>query len=210
MLKKLIWGLGICFCLTGCFGGQSQGAIDEEPMVTSDAVGGADTFNPWRQKTLPSSRGLSKDGRSIVTSMGGHAQSIQREAAHRPHWREEIYPIVYGSPNSVHEVLVLIDFAKPESESVWKEVVKASQSMSPSNAKIVVFGKNSELYGTDLTGLMIWISHARKGQAMNYLSYALARWNAVKAEQRKLGRVKNFANEYDSTAKTSDYPIHYM
>ncbi|MBQ7607154.1 MAG: hypothetical protein IJU76_04205 [Desulfovibrionaceae bacterium] len=171
--------------------------------------GSADVFNPWLNDKLPTSRQLSKDGTTILGSIGGGAQSIQGETRHRPHWKDEVYPIVFGSRTAAHEILVLLDFANPASETLWKEVVNASSRLSPNDVKIVVFGKNSELYGTDLTGLLIWIVHERKGQAMAYLSYALARWNEVKAAQKRQGRVKVFANEYDSTAKTSDLPIHY-
>ena len=195
--------------LVGCATDQSAMDQGQGEMVATDAVRGADAFNPWRQDKLPSSKRLSNDGRAIVQSMGGHAQSIQGEAAHRRHWREEVYPIVFGTPQSAHEVIVLLDFANQRSAGLWQEVVSASRSISPQAAKIVVFGQNSELYGTDLIGLMIWISHERKGQAMNFLTYALNRWNEVKAEQKSLGKLKPFKNEYDSTAKPSDFPIHY-
>ncbi|MBQ9537127.1 MAG: hypothetical protein IJU79_04980 [Desulfovibrionaceae bacterium] len=203
-----LWCLGLCFCLAGCLGGSAQ-SIDDTEMVNTTAARGADAFNPWRQKKLPTTRHLSNDGKQIVQSMGGHAQSIQGEAQHRPHWREEMYPILFGGPNSAHEVLVVLDFAKPDSERVWHEVVQASRSLSPQQVKIVVFGMNTEQYGKDLTGFMIWIARTRKGQAMDYLTYALTRWNEVKAQQRSQGRVKVFKNEFDSTAKPSDYPIHY-
>ncbi|MBQ7738399.1 MAG: hypothetical protein IJT59_01925, partial [Desulfovibrionaceae bacterium] len=161
MQKILICCLALF--LVGCAGGQS-GPVDEpDAMVTTDAVRGADAFNPWRQDKLPSSKHLSNDGRAIVQIMGGRAQSIQGEAAHRRHWREEMYPVVFGTPQSAHEIIVLIDFANPKSASLWQEVVTASRSLSPQTAKIVVFGQNSELYGTDLIGFMIWISHERKG-----------------------------------------------
>ena len=196
--------------LVGCGETSSQvSPADQGEMINADAVRGADAFNPWRQNKLPSSKRLSSDGRAIVQSMGGHAQSIQGEASHRRHWREEVYPVVFGTPQSAHEVIVILDFANPKSASVWQEVVKASKSLSPQSTKVVVFGQSSELYGTDLIGVMIWISHERKGQAMDFLSYALNRWNEVKNEQKRLGKLKAFKNEYDSTAKTSDYPIHY-
>lgn len=34
-------------------------------------------------------------------------------------------------------------------------------------------------------GMAIWIAHNRPGQAMSYLTYALDRWNSVKAAQKK-------------------------
>lgn len=48
----------------------------------------------------------------------------------------------------------------------------------------------------------------RPGQAMQYMTYALSRWNEVKAAQKKKGRVAAFNNEYDATAESSDFPIH--
>ena len=45
---------------------------------------------------------------------------------------------------------------------------------------------------------------------MPYLTYALGQWNKVKAEQQSSrGRSVPFQNEYDATAKSTDYPIHY-
>ncbi|MBQ3800081.1 MAG: hypothetical protein II837_07290, partial [Treponema sp.] len=142
-------------------------------VVMNSEAGGADVFNPWRNAKLPQSRHLSKDGTTILGSIGGKEQSIQAEAAHRPHWREEIYPVVFGTPGAAHEILVLLDFSEPASEKIMAEVTKAASSLQPNDTKIVVFGKNRELYGTDLTGLMIWIAYARKGQALPYLNFAL-------------------------------------
>lgn len=72
-----------------------------------------------------------------------------------------------------------------------------------------VFANSKEYYGTDLMGMGIWISHSRPGQAMQYMTYALSRWNEIKAAQKKKGRVLAFNNEYDATAESSDLPIHY-
>ena len=58
-------------------------------------------------------------------------------------------------------------------------------------------------------GMGIWISHSRPGQAMQYMTSALSRWNEIKAAQKKKGRVLAFNNEYDATAESSDLPIHY-
>ncbi|MBQ7617565.1 MAG: hypothetical protein IJS50_01695 [Desulfovibrio sp.] len=208
MRKYLVLALGlVCsLLLQACAG---QGGAEMSNQVSSEQAKGADVFNPYRHEKLPTSRSLSKDGDSILSSMGGKAQSLQAEAKHRRHWKEEIYPVIFGSPSAPHEILVLLDFAAPASEKVWQEVLSCARSLNPRDVKIVVFGKSSELYGTDLLGLMIWIARERKGQAIPYLSYALKRWNEVKAEQKRQGRVKVFANEFDSTAKTSDYPIHY-
>lgn len=197
----------VCVTLFGCAQPTHQDT-KAEPSV-QEKVKGADVFNPWRNEKLPSSRHLSKDGDAILGAMGGRAQSIQAEAKHRPYWREEIYPVVFGSPMAAHEILVVLDFANPKSEKMWAEVLAAIKGISEKDTKVVVCGKSSELYGTDLLGLMIWISHQRKGQCLDYLSYALGRWNAVKAAQKSAGHVKVFSNEYDATAKSTDLPIHY-
>ncbi|MCR5812905.1 MAG: hypothetical protein K6G15_00235 [Desulfovibrio sp.] len=203
-LSSLVFCL--CFAVSAC---ASKSENQPSEVVMSSEAGGADIFNPWRNAKLPQSRHLSKDGDTILGAMGGREQSIKSEAAHRPHWREEIYPVIFGSTGAAHEILVLLDFSEPASQKIMAEVTKAASSLNPNEAKIVVFGKSRELYGTDLTGLMIWISYARKGQALPYLNFALKRWNEVKAAQKAKGRVKTFTHEFDSTAKTTDYPIHY-
>ncbi|MBO4336008.1 MAG: hypothetical protein J5846_09295 [Desulfovibrio sp.] len=208
MRTLFLSSLIICLCcaVSAC-ASKSEG--QQTDVVMNSEAGGADVFNPWRNAKLPQSRHLSKDGDTILGAMGGREQSIQGEAAHRPHWREEIYPVVFGSTGAAHEILVLLDYSEPASEKIMAEVSKAASSLNPNDTKIVVFGKNRELYGTDLTGLMIWIAYARKGQALPYLNYSLKRWNEVKAAQKAHGRVKTFTHEFDSTAKASDYPIHY-
>ena len=105
---------------------------------------------------------------------------------------------------------VLLDFGNPASAKVWQQVVEASRSLNPAQCKIVVFGNSRENYGTDLMGLAIWISYQRKGQAMSYLTYALDRWNEVKAGQKRTrGKAIPFTNEYDATVQPTDFPIHY-
>lgn len=198
--------------LGGCFGGGVTAPADgaHGAAVSAQAPAGANEFNPWMKNTLPNTRELSAEGRIMVGSMGGAAQSIQREAAHRAHWREEVYPVVFGDKQAPHEIIVLLDFADPDSEKVWAQVRKAARSLSPEQAKIVVFGNSRENYGTDLMGLAIWISYSRPAQAMPYLDYALQSWNTVKAAQRKTrGKAVPFRTEYDATAKASDFPIHY-
>ena len=217
MRKDLLSVLCGILLLAGCGAGGNSGAavmVGDEPAgevatLSSGISGKTNVFNPYMQKKLPNIRGLSSDGTKILGTMGGHAQSIEGEAAHRRHWREEIYPVVFGDPKSPHEVLVLLDFASPQSAAVWRAVMDAARMLPANQCKIAVFGNSRENYGTDLMGLAIWISYSRRGQAMPFLSYALERWNAVKAEQRSQGGAKIFRNEYDATAKPSDYPIHY-
>lgn len=174
------------------------------------AAGGANLFNPWMQEKLPNTRELSDAGQAMLPQMGGSAQRIEKEAAYRDHWREEIYPVVFGDKKAPHELMVLLDFANPASAALWDRVVEASRSLNPSQTKIVVFANSRENYGTDLMGLAIWISYERKGQAMAYLTYALDRWNEVKAGQKKTrGKAIPFTNEYDATVQSTDFPIHY-
>lgn len=194
----------------GGTGTAAQGAPAASVQPDAGAPGGkANAFNPYMQSRLPNTRELGAEGQQMLGAMGGALPSIEGEAAHRKNWREEIYPVVFGERTAPHEILVLLDFSSPESVKYWQAVVKASHSLSPQQCKIAVFGNSKENYGTDLMGLAIWIAHSRPGQAMPYLSYALERWNAVKAAQQRAGAVKTFTNEYDATASAEDYPIHY-
>ena len=202
--KKLVClvALSAVVALAGCAG--MDGSKGNMPTNTVATGGKANAFNPYLQQNLPNTRGLSIEGKAF----GGQAVAIEAETAHRPHWREELYPVVFGRTTAPHEILVVLDFAKPQSNAVWQAVVQATASLSPEQCKVVVFAKNSENYGTDLMGLTIWNVWARKGQAMNCLSHVLKEWQAAKAAQRAQGKVKVFNNEYDS-AVGNGYPIHY-
>ncbi len=220
------WVLSLLLLLAGLLGGcglaGSSDAGDTSPAAQVSApdgdavatggasVGSANLFNPWMRDKLPNTRELSEAGQAMLPQMGGSAQRIEKEAAYRAHWREEIYPVVFGDKKAPHELLVLLDFGNPASAKVWQQVVEASRSLNPAQCKIVVFGNSRENYGTDLMGLAIWISYQRKGQAMSYLTYALDRWNEVKAGQKRTrGKAIPFTNEYDATVQPTDFPIHY-
>lgn len=221
------WVLSLLLLLAGLLGGcglaGSSDAGDTPPadQVSAPAdgavaagggasAGAANLFNPWMRDKLPNTRELSEAGQAMLPQMGGSAQRIEKEAAYRAHWREEIYPVVFGDKKAPHELLVLLDFGNPASAKVWQQVVEASRSLNPAQCKIVVFGNSRENYGTDLMGLAIWISYQRKGQAMSYLTYALDRWNEVKAGQKRTrGKAIPFTNEYDATVQPTDFPIHY-
>ncbi|GHU90082.1 hypothetical protein [Candidatus Desulfovibrio trichonymphae] len=57
-------------------------------------------------------------------------------------------------------------------------------------------------------GLAIWISYARSGQAMPYLSHALSRWNMIKAEQKRVkGHAVPFTNEYDAAVNRLSHTL---
>ncbi|WP_300926213.1 hypothetical protein [uncultured Desulfovibrio sp.] len=212
MRGRLVPALMMTLLLLGCAatGREGTGSAPEQVALSAAAPGGgANAFNPYMQTKLPNTRELTAEGQRMLGAMGGAMPTIEGEAAHRRNWRDEIYPVVFGERTAPHEILVLLDFSSPRSAEVWKAVVKASRSLSPQQCKIAVFGNSTENYGTDLLGLAIWIAHSRPGQAMPYLTYALDRWNEVKAAQRRAGNVRTFKNEYDATASATDYPIHY-
>ncbi len=188
--------------LTGC---AAQVSPETQVVASASATSGkANAFNPYMQQQLPNTRGLSSEGQAF----GGVAVAIEAEAAHRPHWREELYPVLFGRATAPHEILVVLDFAKPQSRSVWQAVEQATKNLSSEQSKVVVFAKSSENYGTDLMGLAIWNSWARKGQGMACLGQMLNAWHDAKAAQRSRGTVRRFNNEYDS-AVGNGYPIHY-
>ncbi|MDD4702319.1 MAG: hypothetical protein PHI96_08875 [Desulfovibrio sp.] len=198
--------------LTGCGAAKSRDASPQGAVSLSASVqnGNANQFNPYMQKSMPNLRAATADGAAMLNKLGGNVPTIEGEARHRPQWKSEIYPVVFGNATAPHEILVVLDFAAPQSEKVWQAVVEASRSLTPQQCKIAVFANSKEYYGTDLMGLAIWISHSRPGQAMPYLTYALGQWNKVKAEQKSTrGRAVAFQNEYDATVKSTDYPIHY-
>lgn len=188
----------------------TQHAASPENIVQTAASGGtANAFNPYLHDRLPSMRATSSESEGMLKALGGQAQRIEGEASYRKNWKQELYPVVFGNPKAPQEILVLLDFAAPQSEKVWQAVVAAAKTLQPSQCKIVVFAESKENYGTDLMGLGIWIAHSRPGQAMPYLTYALSRWNAVKAAQKGKGRVMRFTHEYDAVTSPEDYPIHY-
>lgn len=190
--------------LFGCGASQSTGSLSQQ--VSS---GAANDFNPYLNEKLPSTRQLSQDGQKMLGELGGKAQSIEGETKYRKNWRGEVYPVVFGDAKAPHEIIVVLNFSEPECENLWKAVTEASKALQPSQCKIVVYGKSDENYGIDLIGMAIWLAHARKGQAMPWISYALSRWNNAKAAQKSAGNVKKFTNEYDAVAKAEDYPILY-
>lgn len=205
-MKRHFWsGLALLFVLTGCASMDNGGAA----VAVPSSSGSGNEFNPYMNSRLPNMRQLSVESEKMLGSMGGKAQSIEGEAAHRKNWRDEIYPVVFGEKTAPLEIIVLLDFSNAESAKVWQQVVEASKSLSPANCKIALFGRSQENYGTDLLGLAIWIAHSRPGQAMNYVSYALKSWNDAKAKLASKGISRKFTNEYDATASPTDFPIHY-
>ncbi len=208
LMATLLFAVMLTGCGTASSGDSSpRGAVNLSASVQN---GNANQYNPYMHQNTPNLRSNSPDGAAMLNKLGGNVPTIEGEAGHRPQWKSEIYPVVFGNAAAPHEILVVLDFAAPQSEKVWQAVVEASRSLSPQQCKIAVFANSKEYYGTDLMGLAIWISHSRPGQAMPYLTYALSQWNKVKAEQKSSrGRAVPFQNEYDATVKSTDYPIHY-
>ncbi|ATD81173.1 MULTISPECIES: hypothetical protein [Desulfovibrio] len=207
LMTMLCAAMLLAGCGAGSGGHAAGGAVSLSPTVQN---GNTNQYNPHLHQNMPNMRSATAEGAAMLQKMGGSVPTIEGEAAHRPQWKHEVYPVVFGDPTAPHEVLVLLDFAAPQSEKVWQAVVDASRSLSPQQCKIAVFANSKEYYGTDLMGLAIWITHSRPGQAMPYLTYALGQWNKVKAEQKSTrGRAVPFQNEYDATVKNTDYPIHY-
>lgn len=190
-------------------GQDMSGQPGQKVVPGGKAPSGANLFNPYLNERLPNLRQTAPQGAELLGMLGGGRQSIEGEAAHRPAWKKELYPVVFGSPTAPHEIIVILDFSAPESAKTWQAVVTASRNLTPSACKVVVFGNSRETYGTDLMGLGIWLAQARPAQAMPWYTYALERWNAVKAAQRAAGKAKQFRQEYDTTVNPGDYPIHY-
>lgn len=207
LMTMLCAAMLLAGCGAGSGGHAAGGAVSLPPTVQN---GNTNQYNPHLHQNMPNMRSTTAEGAAMLQKMGGSVPTIEGEAAHRPQWKHEVYPVVFGDPTAPHEILVLLDFAAPQSEKIWQAVVDASRSLSPQQCKIAVFANSKEYYGTDLMGLAIWITHSRPGQAMPYLTYALGQWNKVKAEQKSTrGRAVPFQNEYDATVKNTDYPIHY-
>lgn len=170
----------------------------------------ANAFNPHTGKPLPMTRQPKGDEAKILAALGGKPRSVASDAGWRTHWREEVYPVLQGSLTAPHEVLVVVDFADPRSRTIWAEVVRAARAVPADQARFVLFGRSSELYATDLTGLAIWAARERKAQVFDYVTWAMQRWDAIKAGQKKQGRVRVFQNEYDAVLTQKDYPLVFI
>ncbi len=177
-------------------------------MTSFSVCYATNTFNPHMHEKLPTPR-TSNDTTKFAKSLGGRASSLQEEVQHRPYWKAEVYPIVFGNAKAKHEILVFLDYASVYSENLWREVVQAAKSLNPHNVKIVVFAKSAEAYGTDLMGGGIWMAHIRPESAFDYFTFTLRAWNAAKEKQKAKGIVRPFMREYDAVGSNSDYPILY-
>ncbi len=175
---------------------------------TSAHAGESNKYNPYMHTKLPVKqfRGSSAD---LVESMGAHASSLQEEAQHRPFWKQEVYPVVFGDPRAPQEIIFFLDYAKSSSEAYWSSIVNASRSLNPSQCKVVIFAKNSEQYGTELMGGGIWVAHNRPSNALEYFTYTLQRWNTTKKNLAAQGKQRSFVYEYDAVSSATEYPILY-
>lgn len=177
---------------------------------TSVQAADANAFNPYTGKPLPVTRQVKGEEAKILSALGGTPRSIAADAAYRANWKEEIYPILKGSTASRHEVLVVIDFADPKSRQIWQQVARVAKSTPDASARFVLFGKSAELYATDLTGLAIWACRERKGQAIDYVTWAMQRWDSIKQGLKKQGKARPFHNEYDAVLTRKDYPMVFV
>lgn len=177
---------------------------------TSVQAADANAFNPYTGKPLPVTRQVKGEEAKILSALGGTPRSIAADAAYRANWKEEIYPILKGSTASRHEVLVVIDFADPKSRQIWQQVARVAKATPDASARFVLFGKSAELYATDLTGLAIWACRERKGQAIDYVTWAMQRWDSIKQGLKKQGKARPFHNEYDAVLTRKDYPMVFV
>ncbi len=170
-------------------------------------AGEAHIFNPYLSAKLPSGQ-LQGESAKMAQSLGGTSSNLQSEIHYRKFWRQEAYPVVFGNPQASHEVLVFLDYAIPQSQNLWAQVVQASQRMNAQHVKIAVFAKNTEPYGTELMGGGIWFAYSHPSLALDYYTYTLQAWNTAKQRLQAQGVRRAFVNEYDATAG-SELPILY-
>ncbi len=170
-------------------------------------AGEVNIFNPYLHAKLPSAK-LQGENAQMARSLGGSASSLQAETSHRKHWRQEVYPVVFGNAKAPHEIIVFLDYASPDSAQLWAQVVQASHNLAPQQVKIVVFGKSTEPYATELMGGGIWVAYSLPQKALEYYTYTLQRWNDAKQGLAARGIKRRFVNEYDATVGT-EVPILY-
>lgn len=175
----------------------------------SFAGGNSNPYNPYVQSRLPSAE-PSAEASQAMEKLGGKSTTIQDEASYRKYWKEELYPVVFGDKKAPHSIMVLLDYADPQSQQMWDVVARATSRLDPSKVQVVVFGHSKEQYGTELMGYGIWINVLRPKQAVAYYSYSLSQWNDVKRRQKaSRGKAIPFQYEFDSTAGQTERPFVY-
>jgi hypothetical protein len=181
MLSALL-ALGLLLGGCGFSGGESapRGAVNLPSEAHSDK---ANLFNPFLRQSLPNLRAGSPEAVAMINQLGGKVTSIEGEAAYRPQWKTEVYPVVFGDPKAPHEVLVLLDFAAPDSARVWRAASEAARSCRRP-VQDCRFCQQQRILRHGLMGMAIWIVHNRPGQAMPYLTYALERWTASRRAEK--------------------------
>ena len=60
------------------------------------------------------------------------------------------------------------------------------------------------------SGLAIWACRERKGQAIDYVTWAMQRWDSIKQGLKKQGKARPFHNEYDAVLTRKDYPMVFV
>ncbi len=170
-------------------------------------AGDANLFNPYLSSKLPSGK-LQGENAKMAQSLGAAVSSLQSEIHYRKFWRQEAYPVVFGNPQAPHEVLVFLDYAAPQSQNLWAQVLQACQYLQPQQVKVAIFAKNSEPYGTELMGGGIWFAYSHPSLALNYYTYTLQAWNVAKQSLQAQGKRRAFVNEYDATVG-AELPILY-
>ncbi len=167
----------------------------------------AQIFNPYLHAKLPS-ESLKGESAQMARSLGGKSSSLQDEVQYRKHWRQEVYPVVFGNAKAAHEVLVFLDYAVPQSQHVWAHVVQASHYMTAQDVHISVFARSKEPYAIELMGGGIWMAHSHPTYALDYYTHTLLRWNAAKQGLAAQGIRRPFVTEYDAT-EGMEIPILY-
>lgn len=184
-----------CVCMQGCF--------------FSFGSGGGHRYNPYTQSRLPSDA-ANDEASQAMKELGGYATNIQDEVSYRKNWKEELYPVVFGDKKAPNAIVVFLDYAAPQSQQVWMDIMQVATKLDPSKVQIVVFGNSREQYGTELMGCGIWIAQNRPKHAMAYYAYTLNQWNDVKHRQVGfLGHSRPFNYEFDGTASNTERPFVY-
>lgn len=175
------------------------------------ALAANDVFNPYRHDMLATSSVMAETDKRLLDQIGGQRYSLQQEVRFRPHWKSEVYPIIFGDPDAPGEILVFLDYAVPQSQKLWQELMLASHSLDPRQVKIVIMGKSREKYAIELMGGAIWLARQQPKLVFDYFRLTLDRWNSMKQLQRQReGKARPFHYEYDAVAAPTDYPILYI
>ncbi len=207
---RLPLALLVCGLISACGlnGGQRQRRPDACAQAAPAAK--ANAFNPWMNKSLPNTRTLSAEGMAMVQAMGADRQSIEDEAAYRPHWREEIYPVFFGNRRPRTSSSCCWTLPRPTAPVSGRPCAMPRPSSRPLTPRSPFLPKIRRTYGTDLMGMGIWISYERKGQAMDYHEATpSANGTASRPPRRSRGAACPSPTSTTPRSKPTDLPIHY-